>query len=645
MCLQVHTLTENLLSLVEYRTKMSPLILTLLLTSIALAFTLNITPVPDGVVVQERGEARAVEGEISLYVRIETPDVIEMFQQLEPLVDAAQRAVQAANYTSDTLHLISKRLSRMKEIIVINREPSPTRRKRGLIDLFGTIGKSLFGIATEADVEAVRTMTADVSHETITLRKAHNQLVGTVNHVIEVVHSVEEEVENLEHAVSVLDQYKDRMASIIAKVDTATALSALTSWLELLLAELRHSVEAQHRRVDHCQGGIVSEDLIPRNFFSKLRQEFGTESSLSDQWYYQHLKVGYYFERDGSVVCKILVPILKAETYLDFWINTFPIRKDEAILRVHHDVKVALGTSGGTLFFQNDNCIGQSPIVCQPGLIFGQEHELCLRAMVLGDDLGKESCSVHVSTFDQGHTLFAVGRNIYAVYTEDVTYSYRCQGQKGVRGILQEGVYLISLDSSCIFDTQDWYLEGITYHERTTYLNYSKVKFPQFPKLTLNWTKPILTFMETRGQKTHRLPDIKAVPTVAEEPLHEKVAKHPIAITVMWISIALCLLAFIAIYCCCDRRFSPICQKLKNRQIPNRREIIHAWYNNPAAHSLEAEDNPGRTDIVNTAENSTPIFPSFPEPSSSALTSPAANNSLPSRCSTGVQAGHGDPSI
>jgi hypothetical protein len=58
---------------------------------------------------------------------------------------------------------------------------------------------------------------------------------------------------------------------------------------------------------------------------------------------------------------------------LYYQINTFPIRKDDAILRVFRDAKVAIGTQSGLMFFANA-CMGEDPIVCHSGLILEKDQ-------------------------------------------------------------------------------------------------------------------------------------------------------------------------------------------------------------------------------------------------------------------------------
>jgi hypothetical protein len=388
---------------------------------------------------------------------------------------------------------------------------------------------------------------------------------------------------------------------------------------------LQYSLEKQLRKVDHCQGGVVSEELVPKELFKEIRLEFGTDSCLSEQWYYQYLKVDYYFEDEGAVVCKFKVPILSEETYLNYWINTFPVKKGEVMLRVHHDVKAALGTSQGTLFYENADCVGRNPVVCPPGLIFDQEQENCVHAMIIGNDLGKEACSVHVSTFDQSHTLLAVGRNMFAVYVRDITYSYRCPGQKGIQGKLSEGMYILVLDPSCIFDTQEWYLEGLTYHEKLSSLNYSRIKFPSFPKLTLNWSRPALEYMEAKGHNTHHFSSVGVLPTLAEEPIYEKAARHPIAFYLKWTLIGTCVLSFIALlisYLCCGNRLTPLCRKIRNRRVA--RQLIRFCRSNPLV-------DPANPDAENPKSE-------MEIPDVTPVTAPDAPHSFV-HCSTGVQTG------
>ena len=550
-------------------------ILAALLLYLQPAVLLEIVHVKDGVVVQERGTVHAQSGDVTLYVTIPLPDESQYLGEFRSIVGSTQNTVIALETWQNntqihvgTIDLLKKRVARMVEFARGNR-----RARRALLDIFGTLSKALFGTATEADVQLVRSMVDNLAQEQTKLVTAHNQMVGTVNHVITELNNLNEFVAEISQGLDYLKLTIPLLTNITLALDRTLQLEGMISWLEDAEHDIGQALDKQKRRIDHCQGGIVSEELVP-NSFNDLRKELGVEKVLPNSWYYQNLKVDYYFEDRGAVVCKIQVPTIHDEQYLLYQINTFPVRKDDLVLRVYHDVQVAIGTSNGLVFYA-DNCMGQQPQVCHPGLVLDRDQESCVRAMAHGSDQGKQSCPVHVSTIDRSHSLMGVGRNLFAVYMKDVSYSYRCPGERNVLGDLVEGLYVILLEARCVFDTQEWFLEGMEHRTHQSTLNLTQVQFPTFPELSLNWTVPVKQYMAEEGINEHKVEKIEFVPTVAPPPpMSTPPFFSSTTLSIMWGAIAFILLIFILFCCFGDQRFRNPCSKRIQRRTHRDRKII-----------------------------------------------------------------------
>ena len=100
-----------------------------------------------------------------------------------------------------------------------------------------------------------------------------------------------------------------------------------------------------------CEAGDVTEELIPRSYLNEVDVTRVNGEPLGVSWYYQYLKVDRYFENDGFATCVIEIPLTQSEPFLSEPIFTYPIKRGEGVIQIHHNVWVALGTITGGIFY------------------------------------------------------------------------------------------------------------------------------------------------------------------------------------------------------------------------------------------------------------------------------------------------------
>ena len=303
-----------------------------------------------------------------------------------------------------------------------------------------------------------------------------------------------------------------------------------------------------------CQSGTITEDLLPRSFLIRMSSQTHYGYSLPLDWYYGNLLVEQYFEQDENIFCKIRIPLVRSESFLSKKIFTYPVKRNNTVMRVFHDTWVAVGTTSGRLFYPPDDCMGKNPTVCHAGMVFNTNQELCVRGIISGNEIHKKLCSVHVSTLEQGHSLVKTGRNAYVVYTKDGVLTRRCPKQAPLSTPITEGLYILELTDNCVAETEEWRLEGVRYLTRQLGSdNQSILEFPTFPHIDVEFSNKIETYLNvTKLQKyTANEAIVLDLPaTIVPQKIHVWESDHTMIVIYVIAAITSVLILSVACYCC-----------------------------------------------------------------------------------------------
>ena len=107
--------------------------------------------------------------------------------------------------------------------------PQVHRDRRGLLNVFGYLSKTVFGTATDADVQAVK-------HQLRTFGKLNHQVVHTVSELLTIVnHTRDQLISNRRHIIS-LQKYSEQMANVIRIADAV--MNKTENRIDFLLAKV-----------------------------------------------------------------------------------------------------------------------------------------------------------------------------------------------------------------------------------------------------------------------------------------------------------------------------------------------------------------------------------------------------------------------
>jgi len=461
---------------------------------------IQLTSVPDGVIVESKGEIKVIKTIIHTYVEIDTHPVSQLKEEYLALAnkiafESAQAQGQGAMLDPTMDELIRWRTRRLKEGLgTLNK-----RKRRGLFSFVGEVGKGLFGLVTSDDVERVR--------QGVNARMRNQQtLVRTQKGLVKVVSNLKTVVNNHTRSLRVLMDYSRRLEGNqkqligeIYAVAEMLELESLLSSLEVLRMEEERGTDVAFTQLSLCQTGRVTSQLLPTNFIRALSKDGEYGEALTYQWYAEHLRVEGYVRMGSKYYCSVKIPLVKPEAFLYSSVHTYSVKREGLYARVYQNIEVALGTVSGNLFYPKE-CHGSQPQVCKTGMTFNQGEELCTRGLLSGNEKWKAKCPVELTKIEVPHALHASAPNVYAVYAYDEILTERCPQQAPAVENMKEGLYLLEVRPTCQVESARWRLAGVaTAVSNTTSSAVTTVKLPTFSKINVNWIAAWEGRMEENG--------------------------------------------------------------------------------------------------------------------------------------------------
>ena len=239
--------------------------------------------------------------------------------------------------------------------------------------------------------------------------------------------------------------------------------------IEHALVSLEQSVHRivnyfnRHRRQRHSlYHHSLTEDLLGPSQLQDILSQARTLrfATMPQNWYYEFCKVTPIWTTPQDITFKVTLPLHDGKNYILYSIQSFPfpIRPGfHAHLQVRPTIAYS-STSG--LLFDPILCQGSSTKVCRGGPLVSPEKFACERALVSKDTAATKRCQVKVIESNDTITKeFTPG--LYIVSTPTIAPKLHCDARSERIIKLMAGVYIISLNHTCILKGSDWTLPGL----------------------------------------------------------------------------------------------------------------------------------------------------------------------------------------
>ena len=476
----------------------------------------------DGVLVTAADEVRALTATWNVVVTIDKPrspsDLITHFDALYASISAID--VTALNDSTAITSWI-RRLERMRYRVTslfattVFTSDSTHRQRRGLVDFIGEIGKSLFGIATEADLQHVLDAVQQVDSSQQGIVHVVNDMMTVVNQTYESVH------ENRRHLNAVIThqntfiQVLQRMSQSlfwteqrVSQLRVHMELERALSELNTLLHNYADSVHRYHDQRYALERHALSPDLFSMSMLHECLQRAthnGLYSALPLDWYYENVVVVPLISSTAKTYLTFLapLPLVTRESFLSYIVTTFPVPFAHDMLAqiTNADGTYAYDTSRGYMFAMNA-CRGSRPIVCNPIILHDRAGLSCPRGLITNDARLRDQCHVSFSALQNGTHVYPYDFNQYVVIlTRFRKFTQNCVGRPEQIFSFEPGIHHLVIPSNCSFQIPteaggSLLVRGLYSTSRPVYVQHNLVQNFTFdlPQLSRRYFKLAMAF-------------------------------------------------------------------------------------------------------------------------------------------------------
>ena len=429
----------------------------------------------DGLLITRDSDINVRKGTYTVLVVIDAPQPEpRLAERLFDLRAVIRELGKHQNYSRTTHNVWEQRIADIEATMATPQSLPITRIKRGLFNFVGEIGATLFGTATEDQVE-------ELKRQIVKAQRTNRRIVHTTYELISVVNQTRAEVTlNRQHLIAVekfaKELYNELMSfrkGITGLVGSLVALEQ-SSQIDQILSALESVHNLWLRKADRYRrqraslelGQLTEEIVPPKELLLILEASQGVGLfSPGLAWYYQHVSLVPVWEETQRLVFTAQLPLMDKIRYARYRIRSWPVPANgsDHTLTVQIPDDVAVDTQRGGIFEPHD-CAGNDSAICRSGPIYGKGRLLCTRGILNGDDTQRASCLFTAAreTSPAGYAE-EVAPALYVISTYGEGYSLHCRGKSEKRHTFEVGLYLLRVAADCRVQGRDWTLPGVAH--------------------------------------------------------------------------------------------------------------------------------------------------------------------------------------
>ena len=531
----------------------------------------------DGVLVEKISEVKLIDGLWTTIIQINCPPKPDIKQWLDLLSHLITQPGEDAVHQDD-LEYWSSRITKLRhwhDFTDIDdsyltegiKYVGKTRVKRGLIDLVGSVGKALFGIATDADMDALRHAVDETKQGVEALYSNQRKMLSVFNKTRDAIdqntlkiRDIQDEIQYLLTAVEEEMSDIDFLQQELRYATWARRIDVSLSQLETLMNEYQSHRQLYHTQRIALERGWLTEDILPVRILSIILTEISKTNMrvLPYHWYYQSLTIYPIWQLQNELTFQVLIPGLRDNDFIAYHLRYFNVPlADGHLRRIDGRDHIVINTVNGHSFVPTeDNCFGVNPVVCRPpimNLMDTCESDLISASLTKKCNfLISERLNETISVSQRKSQL----NEIILVGYVPTQVTKRCLGQAPIQ-ILINGPSIIHLNSNCSIETPEWRIVNVK--EFTTEISLTFPEYIELPKLNITWPKTLskkvtqkFEHTSTTSLKWEELPDLEEpVFTIFHQSFWKKYG-IPLFIGLAGFMVA----AFIVLIICLKRRGS-----------------------------------------------------------------------------------------
>ena len=430
-----------------------------------------ITQLPDGVTIQGGEELHQIVATWEIYVTLDPPPFPAALAQQALALNATFNKLRLLRKDDITIDLQPHYLRQQRIMERIMSKPLTQRKKRGLLDIGGSLLNALFGVATSAQLDRYNTAVKEIGSRQQAIAHAHNSLVTIVNQtriyseqIASRQHQLQVHVNHINTIVNNIATAISNQAKQITRIMLATDLDRFLDVLDLAADAYAAQVQLFHRQRANLELAHLTRDLLsPSQLRDIINQAASTHQTIPNlEWYYQYLSVTPLWQSTTALLYKLEIPLVSPRPYLLYDVRTHPVPISNSSYTVTLNVNqlLAINTYSAAIFLPT-HCIGHLPSVCRTGPEFGSQMLQCARGLITKRRQLLAQCKVNINHYNGNTIISTIDTNKYILSSQGEVLSIRCPGLPETHKTIPKGVFNLTCNSSCIVAGNGWSVKCI----------------------------------------------------------------------------------------------------------------------------------------------------------------------------------------
>ena len=427
----------------------------------------------EGVLVSQNGEIRVVSGLWTVAVVLHRPKCPNIDAWVSHMRESISDLLAKGQVGADDVQVWAERLSgfhrSVDESRLLHPLPGRVRERRSPLDIVASLSNSLFGIATQAEVDSLVKAIQESQGQIEALSHQRKDMISVMNQTRIYIKENRMDITVLQNATRDISARVEANLHVIGGLDRTVNQIHIRRHVDLALDRVDRAVyqflrelDVFHRQRLQLEQGYLTKEVMPMFYLTRILNELHQRGhdTAPTVWYYQYIPITLLHETDEQLVFRSVLPGLAKEDYLHFKIQYYPLPLgDNHLRRLTGRSQVALNTVSSASFVP-ESCVGASPKVCTAGV----ERLLPTCETTLLTGRRPEGCIITILARDNATS--AVYREtdhlpgIVLVAYEPTETTLRCPGN---HPIIQsyKGPNLVTVGPGCVLETKDWQVRGV----------------------------------------------------------------------------------------------------------------------------------------------------------------------------------------
>ena len=348
-----------------------------------------------------------------------------------------------------------------------------SRTKRAPLNFIGSLANLLFGVVTEEQLHSYQNAVNLALSST-------NRTIHVVNSLITVTKHIQLNIQENQHRISNLASFISNFTGAVSKqfslLHNAIDQLSFQVNVEHLIVSLEQAVYyfsrqmdafyAQRRSLEHQQ---LTDDILSIKELSQILAHAAKSKFYSPHpmWYFMNIQITPLWTEERALIYQAVLPFHDGESYIRYTLQSFPLPlAPDLFSTVNLQSDIAMNTATGHVLVPH-SCTGKNPTICTTGPLFQSNKYPCERAIITKDEHLKAKCNISIFP-SQDPILKEIGPGSYVLSTHHTKIYQNCVGETPSQQTLQDGVFYMHLNQSCLIRTSNWTLKGI-HHSRESH--------------------------------------------------------------------------------------------------------------------------------------------------------------------------------